>query len=552
MANIIDALLVTLGLDTKDFKKGVEATTKDHEKLRKEAEKTAREMQEQGKKAGEFFSELAAKATELFAIVAGGHELKEFISENAEADRVTGRLAKMLGITTAEMDALQKAAFMSDASVAGFQQSIKGLAGNLVDIEKGLPRAKRALVVFQAAGITGLSKGKHVEVMGILDQLAGKMEKMNAFEAMRLGARMGLDEGTVRMLRQGRDKMAEVVEEMKKLGVATDEDVESSEKLEEAEKKLAMSKQAVGREIMRLLMPALTMLNEALLKVSQWAHEHPQVVKAAFIGMAVAAGILAAALLPVVIELLPIELIVIAIAAAVGLVAAGIAWVYMEWQKWTKGGKSDLGEIFAYFVMVWNQIKDNVEYVISFIKEIFSMWVKAMKDEFMMFFYIFTGQWGKALDKLKELWNDFKDIFSYIFKFIYFELLVFLFTMQNAWKVAWAQMKLDAVTVLDAVEKKLESFGFLGKVFSYGTGIHAAYESAGGGGGAGAEVPSAGHSLSGGYSMRSSHQTSSSRSVSIGEVTIQTQATDAQGIAGEIGPALNAHALIDHADGGMN
>lgn len=50
----------------------------------------------------------------------------------------------------------------------------------------------------------------------------------------------------------------------------------------------------------------------------------------------------------------------------------------------------------------------------------------------------------------------------------------------------------------------------------------------------------------------SSHSTSTStRETHIGQITVQTQATDAKGIAKDIGGAVKSHGLVDQADGGM-
>lgn len=49
-ATVIDALLITLGLDTSDFRKGQKDVSDDLKKQREDAKKTAKEMAEQGKR----------------------------------------------------------------------------------------------------------------------------------------------------------------------------------------------------------------------------------------------------------------------------------------------------------------------------------------------------------------------------------------------------------------------------------------------------------------------------------------------------------------------
>ena len=96
---LIDAFVTTFDFDPKGFKKGAQDSERDLEHLKKTTEETANHMKEQGAKAKEFYGELIAKASELFAILAGGHELKEFITHTMEADLATGRLAANVGLS---------------------------------------------------------------------------------------------------------------------------------------------------------------------------------------------------------------------------------------------------------------------------------------------------------------------------------------------------------------------------------------------------------------------------------------------------------------------
>ena len=66
MATVIDALVVTLGLDSSGFKKGQKETQDGLSKTRKEAEQTAKDMEAYGKRASSFFGSIR---TELLALV---------------------------------------------------------------------------------------------------------------------------------------------------------------------------------------------------------------------------------------------------------------------------------------------------------------------------------------------------------------------------------------------------------------------------------------------------------------------------------------------------
>jgi hypothetical protein len=77
-ATVIDALLVTLGLDTSDFRKGQKDVSDDLKKQR-EAKKTAKEMAEQGKKAASFFSSIKTELLALTGVTVTAGGLMSFV-----------------------------------------------------------------------------------------------------------------------------------------------------------------------------------------------------------------------------------------------------------------------------------------------------------------------------------------------------------------------------------------------------------------------------------------------------------------------------------------
>ena len=423
MATVLDALVVTLGLDAKEFKHGVG-------------------------EAKESLEGLVEKAMGLFAVLGAGMELKEFIHQTMEAEISTSRLAQNLGITMEELGKWQGAATLAGGSAEGFNQSIKSMAGALVDIEKGLPRAKRALVVFQAAGIAGLQKGKHADVLEVMDQLSEKMEKMNAFEAGRLGSRIGLDEGTIRLLRKGREGVAELREEMGELGVATQAEGEAALELHYAQVKLSASWNTAGRMVMDLLMPALTWLAGKLLEIGKWAKEHPAIIKAGFIGIAVALGILGAAAAAAMVPLSPLVLAITAIAVAVGLIVAGITWLVLKWKEWNAAGReteSFFGKFFAFITAAWGAIKDAVVQTFMSIWDIIKDYIQVIADEFEFIVAIFSGDgdrirkaWGKLCDDLGELFKTLRNVIIFAFAFA----IGMLYRMWTEW-FTWLDKKVE-------------------------------------------------------------------------------------------------------------
>lgn len=456
MATVIDAFLVTLGLDPEAFSKGVEKVVNDMERTRHEADTTAEHMKEKGGEMKEFYSGLIEKATQLFAILAGGHELKEFIKEMMETEIASSRLAKLLNLTIEDVGVWRGAVELAGGSADGFNDSIKSMGGMLIDIEKKLPRAKRALTVFQAAGIKGLAMGKKTDVLEVLDQLAEKMHAMGGMEALRLGQRMGLDAGTIRLLRKGKEAIEELKAEAESYGVIHQEEADAALKYEETQKALALSAANIGRVIMRMVVPAMQWFADKMLVVSKWVNAHSEDVQAAFIAISVAIGVVGAVATYTAFSLLGVTWPLYLIAAALALITYGVVKLYQEWKKWTQGGKSDLAEFFQMATDIWHRISDTVG---TELRTLWDMWkgmLNILLDELQLVFAILSGDPEKIKNALKKLFKDIAEQAVLYLKLLLYNVALFVGAMIGLWDHMWDSIKKKGEKYFDWADAKFK------------------------------------------------------------------------------------------------
>jgi hypothetical protein len=71
MATVVDALVVTLGLDAKGFKKGTEETEKSLKATASASVRFAKEMEASGKQAAQVFSAIKMEALGLIGVLSG-------------------------------------------------------------------------------------------------------------------------------------------------------------------------------------------------------------------------------------------------------------------------------------------------------------------------------------------------------------------------------------------------------------------------------------------------------------------------------------------------
>src|SRR5690348_17156969 len=108
--NVVDALVITLGLDPKEYEKGRKSVDAGMKDLREKSAKTAKEMEEQGKKAAAFFSSVKVELLGLLAAFGAATGLKEFIGSSVTGMADLGRASANVGVATQRLQAWGAAA----------------------------------------------------------------------------------------------------------------------------------------------------------------------------------------------------------------------------------------------------------------------------------------------------------------------------------------------------------------------------------------------------------------------------------------------------------
>ncbi|MFH2150763.1 lytic transglycosylase domain-containing protein [Klebsiella quasipneumoniae] len=126
-ATVIDALLVTLGLDTSDFRKGQKDVSDDLKKQREDAKKTAKEMAEQGKKAAAFFGSIKTELLALTGVTVTAGGLMSFVKSTTSGLMDLSIQSKALGLSARELDGWAKSAEAAGSSAEKISAALQGV-----------------------------------------------------------------------------------------------------------------------------------------------------------------------------------------------------------------------------------------------------------------------------------------------------------------------------------------------------------------------------------------------------------------------------------------
>ena len=475
--NQIDSLIVSIDLDSSNFSLACKKVGEDLKHAAEEAKHRAEEIKEHGEKMAGFWEKMKEHAIEFFGIMASVGAFVAFTEHTIKSQTAMMHLSEETKASVEEISLWQNAAVIAGGSAEGFNQSLKGMGEQLVSIEKGLPRAQRALKAFEAAGITGLGKGKHVETMSMYEKIHEKFQKLSMIEAQTLGKRMQLDEATIRVLHKSGEEYEEFMAKAKAAGVVTEQHAKEAEKAEEAMNEFKITMQRVAEVIVNMIIPSITKMAEKFTAFMHWIQDHSKVVIGAVMALAAAIfflNIQTIAAIPAVIAhwvaetagayaasfafltagtsasamwtaiLGPVGLTIIAIIAIVALLVG--AYNKFKWFHDT------VNAIFAfmktYIMGILSGLWDMVKNVFGFIK-----------GSVVVLAGVFTFNWDKIKDGAKDMLHGIVEFFRMYLALMLLPVLATAVAIKNVFTKIFGDITQPAKAFFAWIEDKFKGLG---------------------------------------------------------------------------------------------
>ncbi len=341
MATIIDSLLVKLGLDSSEFSAGKNKVDKGLKDTGAEADKTGSKLKKSGKDGAEGFENVAKSATKFLAIIGGTMAVKRFIEQTVESSAALDRLSQNLSANVATVSAWSNAAELAGGSAAGLQGTMDMLSKSQTELQltgqSGLVPYFSALGVSMAD-----TQGKAKPVSDLLLELSDRFGKMDRTTANNMGRMMGLDQGTMQLLLKGRSEVELMIKRQKEFGAVTKQQAEESSRLKLAMTDSRQSFEAFGRELLSAATPAIEKLFSVMADFGAWMRENKEFVNAFLAIIAVGLGAIAAAAIPINLTVAAVTVLAAAIASLYQdyqtWKRGGESFI--DWSKWEPGFKA--------------------------------------------------------------------------------------------------------------------------------------------------------------------------------------------------------------------
>lgn len=278
MATVIDAFVVSLGLDPREFKKGAKAAGVEFKETGKQAQKIANEIEASGKQAAQFFSKMRNEALMFFGVFTAGVGLKDFISNTVLGAASLGRLAPNLEMSTQRLTAWQKAAERAGGSAEGITAQIKESQLEVAKYQSGIQPANIAAFGKYGGNFAAYQTGNAylLERSRIIKELYDKSPARAALAAQELG----ISEDQFNLFKQGPAAIQALVDAQMKNAVVTEANAKRAEELRIKLLDFKDSVSATATQIVLTMAPVLERWLQQLQELADWIAAHREEIAA--------------------------------------------------------------------------------------------------------------------------------------------------------------------------------------------------------------------------------------------------------------------------------
>ena len=268
MATVIDSLIVKLGLDSTDFQRGEKRVADGLDNTRKRTERTGRQVEASGKQAAEFFGQMQSAAVRFFAVLTVGRGLSDFTRTIIQSGTQLDRMAKNFGTSTDRLSRWTAAVKVNGGTAEGFLGTMQGLSSALTELKiTGNTGILPYLQVLGVAAVDAEGKARPLEVIlaDIGDALKGLPSREDAFN---IGRTMGIDDATINLLLKGRAEVEKLLAAQKAYSQA---DAEAARKAAENWEQVKVNIERTTQELVIKLLPTLEKLANSMERFAEVA-----------------------------------------------------------------------------------------------------------------------------------------------------------------------------------------------------------------------------------------------------------------------------------------
>lgn len=259
MAQVIDTLVLELGLDPTKFTQGQREAMEALRKMQGQLEQGGKEAEAQGQKIESFFTGLKKQALGFGAALLGGAGAKEFVQYITTLDASVVRMSRTLNESTETISAWQGVARRTGGSAETMAGAMQGLSDQ-VEKFKLTGDAGNMLQTFNALNISLKdNSGNFKSVSQLFLDINRAIQGMDPARARVMMQALGIDPATTNTLLMNSRALEQMLATQKDISVTTRDQGENAEKLSRAWSEASQKAEDFGRRFWNAISPLATL-----------------------------------------------------------------------------------------------------------------------------------------------------------------------------------------------------------------------------------------------------------------------------------------------------
>lgn len=270
--SVIDSLVIELGLDARKFAPEAKKSVEHLRELETQTKRFGTGLETSGKQGADAFAGIRREAMALFAVFTAGKSLQAFIGDTTKANTQLAYMSQRLNMDPSGLYRLEAAAQAAGGSFGEVTQAFANLQQRMTDPQQW-GQITRAFSQLGVSDFTDEHGRIRSDIIGRLNQGIHANHIDNAVATGYLRD-LGFGEGAINEALMDPEKFRGLQRDASKVPTLTRQELENSRELYQSLSFLRQESQQYTNALVADLSPALTAV---IRQFMDWEHEHPKV-----------------------------------------------------------------------------------------------------------------------------------------------------------------------------------------------------------------------------------------------------------------------------------
>ncbi len=200
------------------------------------------------------FQRVRREALELMGVFLATKGIKDFVSDITTSDAALGRMSKNIVVSTETLSAWQGAIQSVGGNASSITSSMMGLTQQFAQF--AMTGRSDVIPYLRALGINVAdAQGKMRPMDEIMLDLSDKFKAMGSVKANFFGRALGFDQDTINLMMKGRQELEKTLDDQKRLGVTSEADAKRAAELQKQISYTERAFTSFGRVILNEVTP---------------------------------------------------------------------------------------------------------------------------------------------------------------------------------------------------------------------------------------------------------------------------------------------------------